>query len=116
MTVEQLAKMLELTPHCVSDAEREVSGGYAGDLLSWVMGRATSGDAWVTIMSNINVIAVAQLTDAALVVLSEGVVPDDELVKAAETRGVNLYSSNKPTFELAGRIFAMLGSREAETE
>ena len=84
ITVDQLKEKLELTPYYVEDGEREVTGGYAGDLLSWVMGRATSGDAWVTIMSNINVIAVAQLTDVACVILAEGVVPGDDLIAAVD--------------------------------
>ena len=44
--------------------------GYAGDLLSWVMSHATAGDAWVTIMSNINVAAVASLTEVACVIFA----------------------------------------------
>lgn len=108
LTVDELKEKLELTPYYVEDGEREITGGYAGDLLSWVMGRATSGDAWVTIMSNINVIAVAQLTDVACVILAEGVVPGDELVAAAKMRGINLFSSEEPAFALAGKIFQEL--------
>lgn len=114
LTVEMLEKELGLTRHAADDTSREVTGGYAGDLLSWVMGRAVSGDAWVTIMSNINVIAVAQLTDAAIVILAEGVAPGDDLIAAAEARGVNLFSSALPTFELCGRIHRLIGSPEAE--
>ncbi len=88
--------------------DTEVTGGYCGDLLSWVMGRAVSGDAWVTIMSNINVIAVAQLTDVACVILAEGVVPGEDLIKAAEMRGINLFSSPEPSFSLSGKIFGEL--------
>jgi hypothetical protein len=47
----------------LSDGEKEITGGYTGDLLSWVMGRASCGNAWITIMSNINIIAVASLLD-----------------------------------------------------
>lgn len=108
LTVDELKEKLELTPYYVEDGEREITGGYVGDLLSWVMGRATSGDAWVTIMSNINVIAVAQLTDVACVILAEGVVPGDELVAAAKMRGINLFSSEEPAFALAGKIFQEL--------
>ena len=108
ITVKELAEKLELTPYCVEDDTREVTGGYVGDLLSWVMGRAQSGDAWVTIMSNINVIAVAQLTDVALVILAEGVVPGEDLITAAEMRGINLYSSPEPGFALCGRIWGEL--------
>ena len=108
ITVDQLKEKLGLTPYYVEDGAREVTGGYAGDLLSWVMGRATSGDAWVTIMSNINVIAVAQLTDVACVILAEGVVPGEDLIAAAEMRGINLFSSPEPTFALCGKIFGEL--------
>lgn len=37
------------------ETDREITGVYIGDLLSWVMGRAQSGDAWITIMSNANI-------------------------------------------------------------
>ena len=31
--------------------DKEITGCYIGDLLSWVMGRANSGDMWITVMS-----------------------------------------------------------------
>ncbi len=108
ITVDELKDKLGLTAYYIEDGTREVTGGYVGDLLSWVMGRATSGDAWVTIMSNINVIAVAQLTDVACVIMAEGVVPGDDLIAAAEMRGINLFSSPEPGFALCGKIFGEL--------
>ena len=63
MTAHDLAERLSLQIICEPEPEREVTGGYTGDLLSWVMGRAESGDAWLTIMSNQNVVAVASLAD-----------------------------------------------------
>ncbi len=44
MTVSELASQLELTALSMPDGEREITGVYIGDLLSWVMGRASSGD------------------------------------------------------------------------
>ena len=66
MTVKGIAEKLGLTPVSVADDAREVQGGYAGDLLSWVMGRVPEGAAWVTIMTNVNVVAVAVLRDVAM--------------------------------------------------
>ena len=83
------------------DPDREIEGAYAGDLLSWVMGRATEGCAWITIMSNVNVIAVATLVDVACVILAENVTLDDEVLSAAESKGVNVLSSSLPTYETA---------------
>lgn len=100
MTVSNLIDVLSLREYTVTDREREVTGGYAGDLLSWVMGRASEGDAWVTIMSNINVVAVASLADVSCVLLAEGVsVPEDVLAAAAD-KGVTLLGSDRPTYEL----------------
>ena len=62
------------------DGDREIDGAYVGDLLSWVMGRAQMDNAWITIMTNVNVIAVASLADTACVILAEGVSMEDELV------------------------------------
>ena len=72
MTVRQMIDEMQLTPLTCPDPERVVTGGYVGDLLSWVMGRARSGQAWITIMSNINTVAVASLADVACVILAEG--------------------------------------------
>ena len=95
-------KVEELLNHGFSEIslpepDREIKGVYIGDLLSWVMGRATSGDAWVTIMSNINVIAVAQLTDVACVILAEGVVARDQpFEKVAESPGDRCQRTGDP--------------------
>lgn len=108
MTVQVMAEKLGLNSFCLPEGDREVSGGYAGDLLSWVMGRAKAGDAWVTIMSNVNIVAVATLADPACIVLSEGVEPDADALAKAEAMGVNLLGSNKDTFALCAEIAALL--------
>ncbi len=108
LTVEALAKALNASRITVSDAERVVVGGYAGDLLSWVMGRAQSGDAWVTIMSNVNVAAVAQLADVACVVFAEGVTPDANAINAARTHNINLLTVSGGTFETCAAIASLL--------
>ena len=88
--------------------DREVTGGYAGDLLSWVMGSAKCGDVWVTIMSNLNIIAVATLSDVACIILSEGVELDDGVLESAQTRGVNILASPKDTFAVCAEISALI--------
>lgn len=93
---------------CMPDPDKEVTGGYAGDLLSWVMGRAESGDAWVTIMSNLNIIAVASLADPACIILSENVDPDEGVKERAEQQLVNILKSDKDTFSVSAEIAALL--------
>lgn len=108
MTVKELASALKLNIVCMPDGDREVTGGYAGDLLSWVMGRAASGDAWVTIMSNVNIVAVATLADPACIILSENVVADDGVVQKANDVGVNILGSAMDTFSLCASISKLI--------
>ena len=108
MTVKELADRLSLTPINIDDESREIQGAYTGDLLSWVMGRAKSGNVWVTIMSNINVIAVATLCDVSMVILSEDSRLDNDALVKAKNQGINVYTSNKTSYELCAEIGLLL--------
>ena len=104
MTVSEIAERLSLTPVSEADPTRECEGVYIGDLLSWVMGKASSKNVWITIMSNINIVAVATLTDVACIVLAEGVVPDEPVCTAAMQKGVNVYTTNLTAYEIAAEL------------
>ena len=104
MTVREMAEKLSLTSITVGDADRAFDGVYIGDLLSWVMGRAESGNVWITIMSNINIVAVATLADVACIVLAEGVTLDDNVRTTAEQKGVNIFTTEMTAYEIAARL------------
>ena len=107
MTVFEIRDALGLEP--LHEAEdRPVTGGYAGDLLSWVMGRAESGDCWITIMSNRNVPAVCTLTDVAMVIFAEDVTPDDAALEAAVRNDLNFYRSPLSVFTLSAKVAALI--------
>ncbi len=89
--------------------DTEVTGGYCGDLLSWVMGRAKPGDMWITIMSNLNTVAVAVMSDVAAVLMAEGVEPGDDVIQRARERDVVLLGSDEPIYELAAAVSKKLG-------
>lgn len=110
MNIARLAEELGAKVLSGSDGalSSEVGGGYCGDLLSWVMGRANPGDAWITIMSNPNVAAVAHLSGAACVVLAEGVAPDDGLLTRAASEDIPLLASDKSAFELCGKLYQLI--------
>lgn len=104
MNVKQLSEWPEINCLCLSDTERPITSVYIGDLLSWVMGRAPADSAWITIMSNANVAAVATLADTACVILAENVQPDAQLLSTAESKGINLLSSPLTAYQLAVRL------------
>ena len=84
--------------------DREVTGCYIGDLLSWVMGKASSQDAWITIMNNINIVAVAALTDVSCIILCEGVDAEKEIIDKANSQGIVILKSENTAYELACKI------------
>ena len=110
-TLETLAERIGLK-HISGDLSKEICGCYAGDLLSWVMSHAQYGDVWITIMSNINVIAVASLTECACVVMAEGVTPDSDVLKVAEEKGITVFSDERSAFELCCLVGQYLKENE----
>ena len=101
MKVSEIAEKLNLTLKSGEDGvDREVIGGYVGDLLSLVMGKAQSGNVWVTIQTNINIMGVATLTDVSMIILAEGFSPDPNTAKRSDMEGIPIYSSEKTAFEL----------------
>ncbi len=101
MKIERVLDFPEFKALTLPEPEREIKGVYIGDLLSWVMGRAKQDCAWITIMSNINIIAVSSLIDFAVIILAEGVTLDNEVLKTAEAKGVNIITSELPAYETA---------------
>ncbi len=109
MTVGEIKDALSLTLFCGEKSlHKQVTGGYAGDLLSWVMGRAQPGSAWITIMSNPNVAAVALLADVSCILLSENVKPDEEFLKRAAGEGIAVLGSEMDTYALCLELGALI--------
>lgn len=104
MTVKELAEKYSFEILSMPQPDREVHGGYIGDLLSWVMGRAQEANAWITIMTNINIAAVAALADVAVIVIAEGARPEEQVTKTALEKGVNIVLSSKPAYDTAVAI------------
>lgn len=93
MTVKELAELNEVEALALPDPEREIGTIYIGDLLSWVMGKAPADCAWITIMSNVNICAVAALCDTACILLAEGVHVDESVRTVALEKGINLLTT-----------------------
>ena len=104
MKLSELIKKLNLSILTPDFEDRDVTGCYIGDLLSWVMGKAQSGDVWITIMNNINIVAVAALTDCACILLCEGVTASPEIIEKAVSESAVILSSEKTAYELASEI------------
>ena len=101
MTLRQLAECGDFTPANLPDPDREVTGIYCCDLLSIVMGRAPADSAWVTVMGNVNAVAVSVLADTACVILAEGMPLDSEALEKARQQEVAVFTTRLPVYEAA---------------
>ncbi len=108
MKVKELIEKLELTVLTEGDLEKECTGCYSGDLLSWVMSRARENDIWLTVMGNINAIAVAVLTDCACIILTENSALDDNARERARQQDITVLRSSKNAYELSVLISGLL--------
>ena len=89
--------------------DRAVESGYCGDFLSNIISRAPDSCAWLTVMNNVNVAAVATLIDCACIILCEGVAPDEALLARAKALPVWLLGAKENVFEEAKRVSALCG-------
>lgn len=108
MDVKELVEKLELKVLCGENLEKEISGCYCGDLLSWVMSRAQEGDVWLTVMGNINSVGVAVLADVACIVLTENAALDEDALKRAEQNDVIILQTEKNSYQMAAAISRMI--------
>ena len=89
--------------------DREIETGYCGDFLSNIISRATDACAWLTVMNNVNVAAVATLIDCACIILCEGTEPDGPLFERAKMQGLWVLGSAKDVFLTAKEVSALCG-------
>ncbi|MHC5054617.1 MAG: DRTGG domain-containing protein [Planctomycetota bacterium] len=108
MTLNDLCSKLDLQVKAGSAGlGREVTGGYASDLLSDVIANAREGDVWVTLHRHPNIVAVAVSGALAGIVLVGEREPEGSTLEKAEKEGVPVLVSSLPTFELVARLHGM---------
>ena len=106
MLAKELARVLgvELLHPEMAEREMEIEGCYICDLLSNVMGQAKTGQLWLTVMTNINIVAVAQLLDLSGIVLLEGHLPAEDVLEKAAAEGIPVFSSQESAYDVAARF------------
>ena len=106
MKIAELAQELNLDVRSAKEnLAREITGGYASDLLSDVLANSKEGNVWVTLQVHHNIIGVASMKDLAGIILVNGREPEPETIKKAETENIPVMVSEMPTFELVGKLY-----------
>lgn len=87
--------------------EREITVPFCCDLLSIAMGKAPAGCVWVTVMGNMNTLAVASLADAACIIMAEGAMLDEIAMKKAKEQEITVLDTELPIFDAALKVYQM---------
>lgn len=93
-------------PVLIHDKTRIITGGFSSDLLSHVIDKAQQGDAWLTILTNYNMVAPASMTDVSCLIICdniacENVTPTELLIEKAELMEINILKTALSAFECA---------------
>jgi hypothetical protein len=107
LTVQEFAHKNKYKILCSNRAAEETSieGVYTCDLLSHAMAKVNDGDMWITVHTNINIVAVAHLTNASCIVVPENINVDIVTLKKAEEQGVIVVSASHSAYEICTRFF-----------
>ena len=114
MTVQNLIDSCHFTIFAKENLSKTVTGCYIGDILSLAMSRIQKGPVWVTVQGNVNIAAVAALTEPACIILAEGRKADaDTLAKALEN-GITILGTEESAYQTACVLFGQGIGKENE--
>ena len=109
MTVEKIASDLNMEVAAgESGLGKEVTEVYCCDLLSFAMSKAPEGSAWITVMGNVNVIAVASLADVTCIIMADGALPDKNAIEKANEHSIPVLKTKESAFHIGRKIFDMI--------
>lgn len=101
MIIQELVEKLsfKLFTH-EAHLSNEITGLYTCDLLSWVMANGKSGNAWITVQTHSNILAVASLLEFSCIILPDGLKPEEGVVGKADEEGIPILGSELSAFEI----------------
>lgn len=102
MTVNELIKKDRFKIYNIgSNLDQTIAEPFCCDLLSIAMGKAPANSAWVTVMGNINTLAVASLAEISCIILAEGVNLDPASLEKAKEQNITVLGTEDHIFNAA---------------
>jgi hypothetical protein len=102
--VDELALSIESGGN---NLNREITRGYASDLMSDVIANTLEGDLWITLQVHLNIVAVAVMKELSGIIIIGGRTPEPATLEKAEEEGLPILVSTLPAFEVAGRLYQL---------
>ena len=108
-SLDQLTKDLDIEILTnINLPESVITSVYISDLLSDVMGKAETGNVWITSQTHKNIVAVASLKELSSILICSDRSISKEVIEHANNENVIILYSQKSTFELVGELYAYL--------
>ena len=104
MKLAELAQKLELKT-VTRSFDKEISGVYISDMVSDVIANAKAGNLLVTVQIHNNVIAAANLVDLSGIIVTQGKLPADDVVKMAEKAEIPIFSTDLNRWQVATKLY-----------
>lgn len=84
-----------------------INSCYMSDLLSCVMTGAKPQSVWVTLIANINIVAVATLLEISAIIITENAQPNQETIDRANMEGIVLLSTSASSYTVSGQLWEL---------
>ncbi len=104
MTLEKLLQKIDGKVITENTKEITIDNIYICDLLSWVMSHAKKGDAWITVLTNVNVPAVALLAEVACVIIPEDIQVEELTLRKAKENGIIIIGTQYSAFDICKKF------------
>jgi serine kinase of HPr protein (carbohydrate metabolism regulator) len=106
MKIKEIIEKLDLQiVACEESLDKEVTGGYTGDLLSDVLANAENGNIWITSQIHQNIIAVASSKELSGIIIVNQRKPEGETLNRAEEEKIPVLISKMLSYETTGKLY-----------
>ncbi len=104
MKVQEIVDRLELKG-ATKVFDKEITGVYMSDMVSDIIANAKAGNLLVTIQIHANVIAAANLVDLAAIIVTQGKLPMDDVVKMSEKAQISILTTPLNRWQVGTKLY-----------
>jgi predicted transcriptional regulator len=109
MKVKEFAQVLNMKVLAgEAGMDKTLTGFYVCDLLSWVMSHIEKGNAWITVHTHINIVAVALLAEVSCIIIPEDITVEEATIKKAEAEGIAILSTTMNSYEICCKAYELM--------
>lgn len=87
------------------DEGRVITSLSCCDLLSWVMANGKENEAWITVQTHANILAVTSLLDMACIIVPEGIVVEKATIDKANEKNIPIFGTKDSAYQIFVKFY-----------